>query len=316
MLLVWSTRALAACTTGGPSYAIIDLGAGDETVIGLHITADAIRSGVGLIDEECDYLVFRLESDGGFLAEVPLLADLFAKELSASHEVFLWVEDVSSAAALVALSAPHVVMSEDATFAGHAPFDRLGASDMDLFGDDLDTMLLVAQRCAALGDRPEPVARAMVMPTPLAIDDGGALVEEAEGETALSDGEEVVSLNAEQAQRIGVIDLVVSDEADLRERLGLLPEHEVCATEAKARLRAHRESVSAAITKLDAAIEAFEALLAADHAPGAQEKAEELLDQIDRAWVLTPRIGALKGVDSFRIERFQQRLDAWSDRSP
>lgn len=304
--------ALCAPLARADRYVLLDLGAGDDAVIGLHVTAESIRESVRELPEDVTRVVLRLDSSGGLLSEVPALAELLSTELPETHRVVLWVDEASSSASLVALSAPTLVMSDRGVLHGHEPFERIGDLDLGLVGEQLDATLRVGDRCALLGDRPALVARALVTPTPLSLDERDTLhADTAHGEV-ISTGERVLSLDAPTAQRLNVADAIVSDEADLARTLALGKPCD-CAG-AKAVLTVHRERTSALIERARDAKDRLDAMLESGEAD--ERRAHELLGVLEVTLALHPRIGAYLGIDDERIDSYQDRIAIAATSSP
>lgn len=158
-------------------FALIELGgrAGDDgaraDVIGLHISADRLRSSLALIPEAQwpHVLILCVDSLGGALREVAPLADLIA-QLQERGRVVVWVRQAWSAAALVALAAEERYMTSDAVIGGAVTVVRSRDSDSAVTGEDLATALKVGEEVARRGGVEPLVVRAMQTPTPLSVD--------------------------------------------------------------------------------------------------------------------------------------------------
>ncbi|MEM1423126.1 MAG: hypothetical protein AAGH64_03890 [Planctomycetota bacterium] len=287
--------------------AVLDLGSGDEDVIGLHLTANALREATDALPDNVTTLVLTLDSRGGFLAELPGLAGLLATELPARYDVTLVVREASSTAALLALTAPRLVVREDGFLGGHAPFERLGDVDLDLIGDDLRTAMLVADRCALLGDRPTAVARALTARLPLGYDATGALSNEEPFVETLHDGAGVLTLAPDASLRAGAADLVVASHADIIARLSLPPR--VATPTADAVLAEHRAQVSERLARFDAAFAELERLLGEPLDDGRHARALDRLGVLETETGLHPRVGVLRGVDTLRLDDLEARID-------
>ncbi len=302
--------AVTACADPAPTHAILDLGSGDEAVIGLHITAEVVREAVSSLPPDCTVLVLTLDSRGGFLAETPALADLLAKELPDRFDVTLLVREASSTAALVAMAAPRLAMFEDGFLCGHTPVERMGDLDLELRGEDLQRSLLVAERCALLGDRPALIARALVTPTPVAIDAEGGLVERATGDTVLSDGQRTLTLKPEDALRFGIAESIVREGDDLAITLCQSGTPSPAAVRAQAVLDEHRRAITERIVAFDTATRDVEELLEGSLDEGTRERAARLLAVIENMLLTDPRVCALRGYDELRVEDLAQRIEA------
>lgn len=287
-------------------WALLELTAGEQDVIGLHVTAESLREAVDALEEPDAGLLLKMSSRGGFLSEVPALAELIASELALDRPVALWIEEASSSAALVALASPVLLMTPDGFLGGHAPFERLGDADLSLVDEDVETVVRVAERCAVLGDRPALIARALVTPTPVAIGASGAPVAPAEGLSSLTDGTEVLTLAADDAVRTNTADAVIAD----------FTTHDVAGlATARLVLEDHRAFMEERLERFRAAASALDRLLAQEREPepGDRARAIELIDGIEAIALVTPRVARYCGYDPSRVEAVRVEIDRLLD---
>ncbi|GAB4547389.1 MAG: hypothetical protein Tsb0013_07110 [Phycisphaerales bacterium] len=290
--------------------AVLDLGSDDDAVIGLHVTADSIREAVGELGDACTHIVFTLDSRGGFLAETPALAELFARELPERFEVALVVKEASSTAALVALASPRLAITHDGFLGGHAPFERLGEVDLDLVDDDLDTAISVAEACAILGDRPQPAARALVSRVPLEIDGRGMLTNTPGHDDVIHAGDGPLTLTAADAVRTHVADLALGEGEDPVSALGFPVERAPAEREACLALEQHRDTIDERLAAFDRAWRTLDTLLASPLDDEAHRRALDALGELETIHLVRPRIALLRGVDGLRLSERAERIES------
>jgi membrane-bound serine protease (ClpP class) len=191
LLLLPLTLWLLASATGARAQARTVLVTQVDGVI-TPVMADHIREGVALAEEESHHLfLIELDTPGGLDAS---MRDIIQAFLGADVAVVIHVAPsgarAASAGALITMSA-HI--------AAMAPGTAIGAATpVDLEGGDVERKII--EDAAAYA---ESVARARGRDTEFAVE-------------AVREGR---SVPAEEAERIGVVDLVVSDRAALLEAI-------------------------------------------------------------------------------------------------
>ncbi len=93
----------ATARTGVPRGMVLTL----EGMVGVEMAAHKIEELIPVIEEEIGeggILVLKINSGGGFLAEVQLLSDVIEHKLKPKFEVVGWIESAISAAAMTAIT--------------------------------------------------------------------------------------------------------------------------------------------------------------------------------------------------------------------
>jgi hypothetical protein len=222
-------------------YVVLPLGLRGEELIGVHITDDGVREALRMapVGSPPDVVILRINSPGGMLREVPDLVDLITDELGtpggagaaggkggvgSGVRVVAWIDLASSAAALVAMGCPEIVMRPASTVGGAVTFKMVDGRAVALVGEELERALEVGREIARRTGRDERVIRAMQTPTALSYDvDAGTgavtLRDDAQGEKVLGDGESILTLTSVEAKEIGVS---LGTASTLEEALGVL----------------------------------------------------------------------------------------------
>lgn len=265
-----------AWAQGGPGverYALLELGPTGEELIGVQITADAIREALGKIPPRLgpDVVILRFRCDGGMLREVPKLVDLITDEEQRGVRVVGWVDSAVSAAALTALACPEIVMRRDGTIGAAVTYEMKGGEPVALRGEELDKALRVGAEIAKRTGRDPRIIRAMQTPTALSYDVGpnGAvtLVDGTGGHVLLSSEGSILTLAAPQAKEIG-LSLGTADDLDgVMGLLGVRTAQDVGLV-ASGALAQEMRNASAALKRMkDGVTDLWEAL---DHAREAE----------------------------------------------
>lgn len=258
-------------------YVVLPLGLRGEELIGVHITDDGVREALRMapVGTPPDVVILRINSPGGMLREVPDLVDLITDELGAPGgeggkrgegpgvRVVAWIDLASSAAALVAMGCPEIVMRPASTVGGAVTFKIVDGRAVALEGEELERALDVGREIARRTGRDERVIRAMQTPTALSYDVDAAtgavtLRDDAQGEKVLGDGASILTLTSVEAKEIGVS---LGTASTLEEALGVLgidpaqaedvgrlawkslEKHQLMAGAAMDRMRAHHATV-------------------------------------------------------------------------
>lgn len=98
-----SDPAEKAARPGVPKGMVITL----EGMVGVEMAAQKLEELIPMIEDEIGeggILVLKINSGGGFLAEVQLLSDVIENELKPKFEVVGWIESAISAAAMTAIT--------------------------------------------------------------------------------------------------------------------------------------------------------------------------------------------------------------------
>lgn len=198
-----------ATPRGRTPFVLLDLCPTGREVIGVHVTAQAIRDALALVppDEPPALVILKIDSRGGMLREVPRISDLITNEIDDDTRVVAWSDAAISAAALAALSCPEIVMEPGGTLGAAVTYAVKDGRPTALTGEELDRALQVGAEVARRTGRDPRLVRAMQTPTPLSYDlesDAPVLRDDTSGQFALSDDSSILTLNSERAVELGV----------------------------------------------------------------------------------------------------------------
>lgn len=204
-------------------------------VIGVHVRADLLREAIAAIpdDQHPDILILRLATDGGQIAETPLLAELLHKELLPTTRTILWVERARSAGALFAFACPEIFVTTESVIGPARAHDRSHPDDIALESTNLDKVLAIAERLAKMGAHDPALLHAMMIPEPQHPHPSPDLLE----------------LDAQQAVERGLAIGVADDLAALLALLNV-EEHTIVGAHAGRTLRANRANLVEAERKI------------------------------------------------------------------
>lgn len=176
---------LGSCGPDSSEHAIAQPKTAHIVIIDLHgyvgcgIDASLIEHGLAqrlaaLIDP-LDAVVFSLRSEGGMLNRVGPLSDLIHQRVSSQVRCIGWIERAESAAALLALTIPELVMPPDGIIGGAVGvrLDPLTGRWIALPESDQEAVRFIAAACAARGGHDRDLALRLTTPRP---DQNGAQV--------------------------------------------------------------------------------------------------------------------------------------------
>lgn len=230
--------------------AFITLGEPGKDAIGPYINAVSVGQSLAKLptNDPVDVLVFRINSTGGLLAEVPRLSDLIESRKETSR-VVVWVDRALSAAALSSLTSATIVMSPEGTIGSAVTFVRRQGRAEALAGEDLEKALAVGAAIAARGKHEPLLVKAMQTPIAVSCDLGAAgpvnFREDETGTEIVNKEGEILTLTAQQAVRFGLADGIAGSEEELMKVLGYAEWKDVGA-EADADQVKYRADVQAA----------------------------------------------------------------------
>jgi hypothetical protein len=163
----------AAATPGAPRIAVISLGAPDEDMVGVYMTAEELRRLIPLLEaEKIDTVVFKINSGGGLGLEVQRLSDVIHNEYKPKFRVVAWIESAISAAAMTAHCIEEIYMMPRGNYGACTGwYGQLVAVE----GRPLQEMLYQMEKISARGKHDPQIMRSMQIQEPLSctIDENG-----------------------------------------------------------------------------------------------------------------------------------------------
>jgi hypothetical protein len=161
-----TTAKPAESKTGVPRIAVITLGEGHEKdMVGIFITADALKRAIPLLEEErVTDVVFRVNSGGGALLEIQKLSDVIQNEYKKRFRVVAWIESAISAAAMTSHCIEEIYFMEHGNYGACTGwFGALQAVE----GRELQEVLYMMEKISARGKHDPQIMRAMQIMEPL-----------------------------------------------------------------------------------------------------------------------------------------------------
>lgn len=186
--------------------AVISLGGGgDKEMVGVYMTAHALREAIPLLEEEgIDVVVFHINSGGGLALEVQRLSDVIHEEYKPKFRVAAWIEWAISAAAMTAHCVEEIYFMPDAAYGACTMYS--GNLVMSR-GRDLEEALYMMEKVSARGGYSPYIMRSMQVPDPLSCtqDENGewAWYNTADGDVLVNPAGRILTFNAVEAERFG-----------------------------------------------------------------------------------------------------------------
>lgn len=232
----------------------VTLGEPGMDAIGPYVNSEALKASFEKLpkDDPVDVIVFRINSTGGLLNEVPRLSDLFEGYKSTSR-VVVWVDRALSAAALTSVTSSTIVMSPGGTIGAAVTYTRRAGKTEALTGENLEKALQVGAALAARGKHEPALVRAMQVPEALSCDLGAAgpvnWQASESGSEVVNKAGEVLTLTGEQAVKYGLA-AGIADSKDALMKLVGYPAWTEVAPEVDADQQRYRKEVRDADLKV------------------------------------------------------------------
>lgn len=214
----------ARSSSGAPRAAVLTLGeGGDKDMVGLFMTAEAVRRLIPLLEEEkVEILVLRINSGGGALLEIERLSDLIEYELKPKFRVVGWIQSAISAAAMTAHAIEEIYFMTRGNYGACTGwFGQLQAVE----GRDLEEVLYLMERISARGGYDTRIMRSMQVEEPLSatIDDNGNVTwyQSLEGDITVNPEGRILTFNAQDAERLKFSKGTADTLAQLERAMGL-----------------------------------------------------------------------------------------------
>ena len=197
------TKAPAAAKSGVPRIAVITLGeGGDKDMVGIFMTAEALKRALPLLEEEqVTDVIFRVNSGGGALLEIQKLSDIIHNEYKKKFRVVAWIESAISAAAMTSHCIEEIYMMPQGNYGACTGW--YGALTA-VKGRDLEEVLYMMEKISARGKHDPQIMRAMQIMEPLSctIDEQTGEVhwyQNLDGQYVVNPKERILTFNATDA---------------------------------------------------------------------------------------------------------------------
>jgi hypothetical protein len=215
-----------AVDRGVPKGMVITL----EGMVGVEMAAHKLEELIPDIEKEIGeggILVLKINSGGGFLAEIQLLSDVIEYQLKPKFEVVGWIESAISAAAMTGITMERLYFM---------PEGNLGAATgwsgalVAVKGRGLEEAKFMMEKISARGKRDYKIMKAMQgsphQETPLSatIDPRTGEVSwyesEDDGEILVNPGNEVLTFNSVMAEKLQFSEGIARDVFELTREMG------------------------------------------------------------------------------------------------
>jgi len=180
-------------------------------------------------NEQPEVVVLIIDSGGGAVAELEAIIQAIHVEMKEHFRTVAWIREAYSGAAFTAMNCNEIVFMEDAAMGGNVAF-RFGREALK--NDELEDMLNAGRTVAANGGISPYVMWAMQMFMTLSADvdpETGEVTwyNSDEGEYLVSPEDEVLTLNAFQAERFRISKGTADTKQELMDVLGIQEWREV-----------------------------------------------------------------------------------------
>lgn len=216
----------AGMNSGVPKGMVITL----EGMVGVEMAAHKLEELIPQIEEEIGengILVLKINSGGGFLAEIPLLSETIEYKLKPKFEVVGWIESAISAAAMTGITLERLYfMPEGNLGAATGWFGNLTA----VRGRGLEEANYLMEQISARGKRDYKIMSAMQgspdekRPLSCTVDPATGNVtwytSEDDGEILVNRGGEVLTFNSVVAEQVRFSEGIARDVNELTREMG------------------------------------------------------------------------------------------------
>lgn len=238
---------------GATKVAFISL----EEMVGTYMNAKAFKRSVELLKSaDPDVVVLRINSGGGYLAEIQDLVDVIQDELKPRYHTVAWIESAISAASMTAIACEEIYFMREGNFGGSVGFSTSGGKAKRVDGEDLEQVLRMMEKVSRSGGHDPLIMRAMQVPTDLSVDVDPATGvakwrNDLNGQYIVSTlkGDRILTLNALDAVKYKFARAIADTKDDLARAMNLGEWVEV-APEADAHQVQYRKDVKAAEVKI------------------------------------------------------------------
>lgn len=209
---------------GVPRIAVITLGeGGDKDMVGLFMTAEALKRAIPLLEDEgVTDVVFRVNSGGGALLEIQKLSDVIQNEYKPKFRVVAWIESAISAAAMTSHCIEEIYFMPQGNYGACTGwFGALTA----VKGRELEEVLYMMEKISARGKHDPQIMRSMQIMEPLSctIDDSTGEVHwynNLDGQYIVNPKERILTFNASDAVKYKFAKGIASSIDELAKLMG------------------------------------------------------------------------------------------------
>lgn len=211
-----------AVKSGVPKGMVITL----EGMVGVEMAAHKIEELLPLIEEEIGengILVLKINSGGGFTAEVQLLSDVIEDVLKPKFEVVGWIESAISAAAMTAATLERLYFMPEGNLGAATEF--YGASFIASKGINLERRKYQMEMITARGKRDYKIMESMQVGIPLSATvyptgEVKYFQSEDDGEILLNRTGDIFTFNSIQAEQVRFSEGIARDVFELAHEMG------------------------------------------------------------------------------------------------
>lgn len=185
-----------------PRAAVITLGeGGDKDMVGLYMTAEALRRAIPLLEaDNVDIVVFRINSGGGALLEIQRLSDVIHNEYKPRFRTVAWIESAISAAAMTAHCLEEIYFTPEGNYGACTGW--YGALTA-VSGRGLEEVLDMMRKISARGGHDPKIMRSMQILEPLSatIDENGDVswYQSTDGQFLVNPADKILTFNSQNA---------------------------------------------------------------------------------------------------------------------
>ncbi len=196
-----------------------------EGMVGVEMAAHKLEELIPTLEKEIGeggVLVLKINSGGGFLAEIQDLSDVIEYKLKPKFEVVGWIESAISAAAMTGITLERLYFLPEGNLgAATGWFGNLVA----VKGRGLEEALYMMEKIGARGKRDAKIMRAMQIDEALSatVTDTGEVLwyqDEDSGEILVNPKGEILTFNSVQAEKLGFSEGIARDLDELTREMG------------------------------------------------------------------------------------------------
>jgi membrane-bound ClpP family serine protease len=196
-----------------------------EGMVGVEMAAHKLEELIPILEQEIGeggVLVLKINSGGGFLAEIKLLSDVIENKLKPKFEVVGWIESAISAAAMTGITLERLYFLPEGNIgAATGWYGALTA----VKGRDLEEVLYGMEFISARGKRDPKIMRSMQIDEPLSATINPQTGEvtwyqdEDSGEVLVNPKGEILTLNSVMAEKLRFSEGIARDLDELTRKM-------------------------------------------------------------------------------------------------
>ncbi len=214
----------AVVSDGATRIAFLRLGWLPEDTVGPYINTDALERSVEALDGKADVLVLWIDTGGGSVAETMKLVDYIEKEIKPKFRLVGWVKRAISGGSFTMHPMEEIYFMPETSYGGSVAFSSQNGKATASKGAFLEQMLEFGELASSYGHHEPLLMRAMQIRIDLSYDideDGVAhFREDREGRYILNTDDKILTLNSDQAMKIGFAKGIASTKEELVKKMG------------------------------------------------------------------------------------------------